>query len=92
MSVRLRIPELLKEHDCLTAYALSKRTNGRVSITAAYRILEAVGRLKHFEADLIDALCEAFDVSPGELFEREASRYPRAGRKVRAVTRRGQGA
>jgi len=68
--VRLRIPELLKEKG-LTPYALSKRSGGRVSMSAAYRYVRLKGKLKSFDGQLLETLCDVLQCEPGELLERE---------------------
>lgn len=54
----------------MTAYALHKASDGRISMSAAYRLMRARGRVQFFDADLLDALCDALAVAPGDLFER----------------------
>jgi len=73
MEVRLRFPELLEEHD-LTPYSLSKRSGGRISLSTAYRLARIRGRLKLFQADLLEVLCDVLNVEPGELLERDKKR------------------
>jgi DNA-binding Xre family transcriptional regulator len=68
--VRLRIPELLDERG-LTPYHLAQQSNGRISQRIAYRYVELQGRVKCFDATIMDALCDVLDVEPNELFERE---------------------
>ena len=38
---------------------------------AAHRLAREDGRVKLFSAALLDALCDAFNVDPNELLERE---------------------
>ena len=73
MEVRLRFPELLEEHD-LTPYSLSKRSAGRISLSTAYRLARTGGRLKLFQADLLEVLCDVLGVEPGQLLERDRKR------------------
>ena len=73
MTLRLRFPELLEER-AMTAYAFSKATDGRVSMSTAYRVVRMRGRLATFEASLLEAACDVFKVKPGELFEMERRR------------------
>jgi DNA-binding Xre family transcriptional regulator len=73
MPLRLRLPELLDERG-MTPYAFSKATNGRVSMSTAYRIVRMRGRLATFDATLLEAMCEVLRVKPGELFVRERRR------------------
>jgi len=68
MSFRLRFPELLEERG-LTPYAFAKLTGGKISNATAYRLVKLRGELKTFDARLLEAMCEALDVEPGELIE-----------------------
>lgn len=68
--MRVRIPELLNERG-LTPYALSKKSSGRISLSTAYRLKRRHGRAHTFDAELLDALCDAFGVGPGELLEQD---------------------
>ncbi len=70
--MRLRLPELLTERN-MTAYGLHKASDGRISMSAAYRLMRAEGRVQFFDADLLEALCTALGVTPGDLFERETA-------------------
>jgi hypothetical protein len=71
--VRLRLPELLDEKG-LTAYHLAKKSGGRISLSAAYRYVRLGGRIASFDGDVLEAMCDVFDVSPGELLERDKKR------------------
>ena len=57
----------------LTAYAIAKRSTGRISISTAYRLVEMEGRLETFGADILDALCDVLAVEPDALFERNGT-------------------
>lgn len=70
MDMRIRITELLKERE-MTPYALAMNSKGRISLSAAHRLARKDGRVARFEASLLDALCDAFNVDPNELLERE---------------------
>jgi transcriptional regulator with XRE-family HTH domain len=71
MRVRLRIRELLAEHQ-LTYYAIAKQSGGRISMSTAYRLKESDGRLDTFSADMLEALCDIFGLDDtGPLLERE---------------------
>jgi DNA-binding Xre family transcriptional regulator len=63
----------------LTAYALAKATDERVSLSTAYRLCRLRGRLRTFDADVMEALCDALKVTPGELLQRDnkPTRRPR---------------
>ena len=69
--MRLTVPALLAKREW-TAYQLAKESNGRISMSAAYRL--ATGDWKCLSSDVLDALCDVLEVEPGELFEREPKR------------------
>lgn len=73
VGVRLRLPELL-EAKGLTAYHLAKQSNGRISLSAAYRYVRLKGRVASFDGEVLEALCDVLDVEPGELLERDKKR------------------
>lgn len=67
--MRLLVPDLLERHG-ITAYELSKRSGGRISISTAYRL--ARGEWKCVSGETLDALCDVFGIrNPGPLFARE---------------------
>jgi DNA-binding Xre family transcriptional regulator len=71
--VRLKLPELMDQQG-LTAYALSRKSEGRISMSTAYRIARLKGRLKNFDGELLEALCDVLNVEPGDLLERESKK------------------
>ena len=72
--VRIRIPELLDEKK-LTPYSLSKRTDGKISLSTAYRLKRLKGRVKTFDAQMLELLYDAFGLeSLDELLERETGK------------------
>lgn len=73
MLMRLRLPELMEERG-LSAYALSKASDGRISMSTAYRLAEKEGRVQNFKADMLEALCDVLECEPGDLLEREKKR------------------
>jgi len=73
MEMRLRLPELLKEHN-ITAYALAKRSQGRISLSTIYRLSRNKGVVESFDAETLEALCDVLQVKPGDLLEREQKR------------------
>lgn len=73
MEMRLRLPELLDEYD-LTAYALAKRSKGRISLSTIYRLSRNRGFVESFDAELLEAICDVLQVEPGILLEREGKR------------------
>lgn len=70
--VRIRIPELLTERG-ITPYRLSKLSDGRISLSTAYRLVRLRGCVKTFDAQLAETLCDLLHVEPGDLFERSDS-------------------
>ena len=68
MDMRLRIPDLMPPS--MTRYELAKRSGGRISMSTAYRLVKLKGRVQNFDADMLEALCDIFEVGPGDLFER----------------------
>jgi DNA-binding Xre family transcriptional regulator len=73
MAIRLRFPEFLEERG-LTGYRLSIATRGRVSLSTIYRWVRARGRVRTIDTALLDAICEAFDASLGDVLEMETKR------------------
>lgn len=68
--MHLLVGDILKRQG-LTAYALAKGSDGRISLPTAYRL--ARGEWKCLSAEVMDALCDALQVEPGELFKRTAA-------------------
>lgn len=75
--MRLRLPELFQEAR-LTPYEFAKLSDGRVSLSAAYRVVRMKGRLATFDGDLLEALCDVLGVGLDDLFERERPRRGKA--------------
>ncbi len=70
--MKLTVPELLKERGW-TAYELAKRSQGRISISAAYRLAD--GEWRCLSAAVLEGLCIAFEIDdPGPLFKRAKPR------------------
>ncbi len=77
-AVRIRIQELLAERGW-TPYALSKATAGRVSLSTAHRLKRLEGRVKTFDAEMLEVLMDTFRLkSLDELLEREPKKRGRA--------------
>lgn len=75
MLMRIRIPELLDaQRPAWSAYRLSVESKGRISMSTAYRLNRKKGRVKTFDAELLETLCEVLKVSPGELLELDSKR------------------
>ena len=72
MDVRIRLPELMKAAAIDNAHALSKASGGRISMTTAYRLVAAGGKVRYLDSNLLDVLCDVFGVSDlNVLLERE---------------------
>lgn len=87
MRMRFRLPELLDARGW-SPYALSKETDGRISMSTAYRLVKLKGRVKTFDAALCEELCAVLNVSPAELFEMEGTTSARSATKRAAAVRR----
>jgi hypothetical protein len=92
MDMRLRLPELLEEHE-LTAYEVAKRSGGRILPSTLYRIVRDEGRVKLFAADMVEALCDILGagimgVGPGKLFERDGESAPPEKAPARKAARK----
>jgi hypothetical protein len=80
--MRLRIPELFNVRQ-MTAYAVARASNGRISLSTAYRLTRARGRFQRVSRGFLLALCEVLHVSPGELFEMKRGRRRSRGGKTK---------
>lgn len=67
--MRLRFPELLDERE-LTPYALTKASEGQISMSLAYRLYRERGQFRCITPVMLETLCRVLRVEPGELFER----------------------
>lgn len=74
--IRIRLPELLSE-EVPTAYAIAMASKDRISLSAAHRLVAKRGIIQRYDADLLEALCEIFNVGPGELLELEPAKRRR---------------
>lgn len=74
LDMRLRIPELMDRPNSSirTAYALSKATG--LSMTNAHHLVRERGNVSRVDMRTLEVLCTVFDVTPGELLEREKKR------------------
>lgn len=81
--MRLRLPELLEQRG-VTAHQLALASGGRISRTVLYRLVARRGKADHLPTKLLDELCRAFNVGPGDLLECE----PRKRRTPKARTTR----
>lgn len=66
--IRLRIPELFEERN-LTPYQVARDSGGRLDEGTLYRLQRVRGQLAHVNMTTLQALCDVFNVAPGELFE-----------------------
>ncbi len=67
--MRLRVPELLAERG-MSAYQLSKDSDGVISMAAAYRL--ASGDSQRVSLEVLEALCKVFKIKdPGPLFAKD---------------------
>ena len=73
MDMRLLFTELLDARG-ITAYEVAKRSDKRISRSWAYRAKKLKGKLGTFGAVELEALCDVFQVKPGELWERDTKR------------------
>jgi DNA-binding Xre family transcriptional regulator len=62
---------MMRSRGFKTAYMVAQQSNGAISQNVAYRLVKSDGRFQKFGAELLDALCDLFDVGPGELLEYE---------------------
>lgn len=74
MDMRIRINELLKSRGW-SWYRLAQESDKRISPSAAFRLVEANGQIKRFDAKLLDSLCDVLGVKDmNELIEREPAK------------------
>lgn len=85
MDVRIRLPELMKAADVPTAYALSMRSGERISMSTAHRLVAAQGAVRYLDANLLDVLCEVFEVGPEDLLTQDPP--PGTGAPAKRATR-----
>lgn len=76
MEMRLRLPELLEEHD-ITAYELAKQSGGRIDQSTLYRLARKRGVVRFLDMSLAEALCDVLGIEPGKLLERDNRRKGR---------------
>lgn len=79
MTVRLRLPELMREKGFPTANALADASGGRLSRRTLYRLLAADGRVDQFDRRVIEGLMATLGVPLSELLVDEPE--PKRGRK-----------
>ena len=74
MAVRLRIADLLTEHE-MSQTELSRRSG--ISLVTINAMASGERPPKQIQLASIDKLCAALDVEPGELFERTTKKGKR---------------
>ena len=63
MEMRIRLPELLEEHKPpLTAYQVTKQSNGCILPATLYRLVKNRRVVKYIDADLLDALYDVLQL------------------------------
>jgi hypothetical protein len=75
--MRYRLPELIEKRGW-TAYELATRSEGRIKLTTAYRLMKKKGRVSQFDGALVEALCDTMGVGIASLLERDK---PKKGRR-----------
>jgi hypothetical protein len=66
----------------MTPYALAKASDGRISMSTAYRLKESAGRLETYAAEMLEALADVFEVkSMDELLERDPAKPAAKGKR-----------
>lgn len=73
MDMRVRFPELLKASG-MTPYEVAMKSGKRITLTKVYRLKKGRGKLSTYDAKMLDALCDVFNVEPTELLERDKPR------------------
>lgn len=61
MLMRVRLPELLRDTG-MTPYAVAKASEGRVSLSALYRLKRANGHVRYLDTELVEGLAYAFGI------------------------------
>jgi hypothetical protein len=74
--MRLRFPELFRECG-ITPYQLAKRSKGRIAVSTAYRWQQLAGRVKSFDGEVVEDLCDILDLELAQVIELEGVRRRR---------------
>jgi DNA-binding Xre family transcriptional regulator len=82
--MRIRLAELMEARGIKTAYGLEQFADGALTISAAHRLVKSKGRPKRVDLVTLEALCDVFNVRPGELLEHEP-RKPKRHRQQKAA-------
>ncbi len=72
VAIQLRISELLRQRG-MTPYALAKASQGRISLSGAYRLMKANGFFSCIRASVLDAMCDILKVNAADLLTRVPS-------------------
>lgn len=57
----------------MTPLQLAKRSHGRIGVSTAYRWQQLRGRVKTFDAEVLESLCDILGVDVTQVIERERS-------------------
>lgn len=91
MPVRLRLPELLDEHD-MSVYALARQAAGRLNESALYRLVRENQKgqgVRRFDAALLEVLCDTLGVGIADVLEYTPPEPDKGKRRpARKMTRR----
>lgn len=87
MDMRLRLPELFTETG-VNPYRLARDSDGRISLSTAYRLKRVKGKLETYKGDMLDAICDVMNLRPGDLWERDTKRLPATSPKKPARRKR----
>lgn len=68
----------------MTAYELSKRSEGRITLSTIYRLARQQGRVRYIDADVAQAICDVLSITPARLFDHENDGRDRRARARRA--------
>jgi hypothetical protein len=61
-------------------YRLAKQSDGRISLSTAYRLNRSGGRAQNYDSDLLEAMCDVFGLRDlNVLFERDQATKGKRG-------------
>lgn len=88
MRMRLRLPELLAEKR-LTAHQVALKSGGRISLSTVYRLKGRGGQSGYFEAKILAALCDVFEITDlNDLLSRDDEAPPVPLRPAKGAKRK----
>lgn len=74
MEMRLRLPELLTEHNT-TAYAIAQKSDGRIIESTLYRLARKGGNVRYLDTELLEALFSVLGLKKlDELLEMDSAK------------------